>query len=281
MSDTIYTSGMSPLRLATISASAKGENVGSKKTTPCQVVDDYVVLTTSIKCSDYSTLNGVIEEVNSLAKMGVNVVKIYGYISDESTRQDYRFGSYCNCKMVMDKAEGIELYKRDKESLEQNALGAVSFMHILANAPQEHYNKFVQDYVAILSRGVAIDPSKKENFFYDSEKGFTFIDVRNKDESGNGRFAVSNMLSVLSPPWVDCDYLSENPELEHQFNKLSAAILVKTDSALLNLGFTRENIDECFEDRTYSDGTYIGAMQFGNVCSVEEAKSIVANDNIM
>ena len=57
MSDTIYTSGMSPLRLATISASAKGENVGSKKSTPCYFVGDYVVLNTSIKCSDYKPFN--------------------------------------------------------------------------------------------------------------------------------------------------------------------------------------------------------------------------------
>lgn len=280
MSNVIYSKDMSPLRLATIISMAKGKNVGSKKSTPCYIVDDYVVLHTSIKCSDYQAQDTVINEVNALANSGTNVVKIYGYISDESTKKEYRFGSYCKCFMVMDKATGVELYKRDRTTPESNVVGTISFMKTLAKAPQEHFDKFVKDYMSILSRGVAVDPSKKENFFYDSEKGFTFIDVRDPSEDGC-RFAVAHMLSVLCPPYVSAEVLCQNPDLEKQFDLLSAEILVKTDNALLNCGFTRADIDECFMDRSYADGIYASAMEFGNIVSVNQAKDIIIEDSIM
>lgn len=64
---------------------------------------------------------------------------------------------------VMEKAAGVEV---DKLSEEQ-----------VAEIPQEHYDQFVEDIASLDSKGLQIDPSKKSNFFYDNQQGFSIIDL--------------------------------------------------------------------------------------------------------
>jgi hypothetical protein len=43
--------------------------------------------------------------------------------------------------------------------------------------PEEHYRVFIQTWKELEKIGVVIDPSKSNNFFYDSKIGFQFIDL--------------------------------------------------------------------------------------------------------
>ena len=52
----------------------------------------------------------------------------------------------------------------------------LSHIHILADAPLEHYAKLVSDVAILAQHSVAVDPSKSDNIFYHPHYGFTIID---------------------------------------------------------------------------------------------------------
>lgn len=284
MNKIVYSKGLGKLSLLEIISRIDRTNVGTKKSVPCYIVDNYAVISSTINCRDYSIQDRVIDRVHELADSGVNAVRLYGYVSDESDRRDYTHDSYCSCMFVMDRAPGAELYKGVTYSYGHRELedvaSLISYMEMLSNVPQEHYTKYVHDYIAILRSGVAVDPSKKGNFFYDPDKGFSFIDLRNPNVEIGSRFIVQNILSTVQPYYL-YDELREDVGLARHYDKLTAQILVKMDNAFLSNGFTREDIDECFSDRHFSDGSYASAMHFGNFESIAEAKDVLDNDSVM
>jgi len=64
---------------------------------------------------------------------------------------------------VMERASGVQL---DKLTAEQ-----------VAEIPQEHIDQLVADLFKMEGMGLEADASKKSNFFYDKEKGFSIIDI--------------------------------------------------------------------------------------------------------
>lgn len=52
-----------------------------------------------------------------------------------------------------------------------------SELEILANAPDEHFAKLINDVKILHELGFQFDPSKPDNFFYDPETGFHIIDL--------------------------------------------------------------------------------------------------------
>ena len=74
-----------------------------------------------------------------------------------------------------------ELYNnldaKDKIINEQALEILMNYLTMLNNIPQQHYDKWVLDYKKITDSLIRIDPSKESNFFYDNEKGFSFIDL--------------------------------------------------------------------------------------------------------
>ena len=284
MNKIVYSKGLGKLSLLEIISRIDKTNVGTKKSVPCYVVDNYAIISSTILCSDYAMQDRIIDSVHALADSGVNAVRLYGYVSDESDKRTYGTSSYCSAMFVMDKAPGQELYKgvtynyshRDPEDV----ASLLSYMDMMANIPQEHYTKFVHDYMAILRNDVAVDPSKKGNFFYDPDKGFAFIDLRNPRNDDSSRFVVQNMLAVISPYGLS-EEMRQDGRLARYYDKSAASILIKMDNALLANGFTREDIDECFTERYYNDGVYASGMSFGNFESVAEAKDVLDNDSVM
>lgn len=73
---------------------------------------------------------------------------------------------------VMQRAPGKPLHT----NIYRNYQVWLEDMQILANAPQEHYNKLVEDVIELLKFGIGVDVSKSDNIFYDTSKGFTIID---------------------------------------------------------------------------------------------------------
>lgn len=283
MSKIIYSKGLGKLNLLYLINNSNQQNVGTKKGVPCYIVDDYAIIKSTIECSDYATQENIIDKVYRLADSGVNVVKIYGYVSDENTKRAVGKASYCQCHFVMDRASGAELYKgvtygyghtepEDVESL-------LSYMDMLADIPQEHYDKYVADYLAITRAGVAVDPSKKGNFFYDPEKGFIFIDVRNPNHAENEEYIIANIIYPINPYYL-VDEAREDADVARRYDILSANILLKMEHALLQNGFTREEIDYAFKEREIPNGSY-GGITFGGFHSVDEAREVIDTDDTM
>lgn len=284
MKKVVYSKGLGKLSLLEIVGRIDRTNVGTKKSVPCYIVDNYAIVQSSIACSHYAVQDKVIESIHSLADNGVNVVRLYGYVSDESDRRDYRTESYCSALFVMDRAPGEELYRGVtygySHTEPEDVASLLSYMDMLGKVPQEHYTKYVHDYLAILRSGVAVDPSKKGNFFYDSSVGFTFIDVRNENHDVSSRFLVQNMMSVVQPYLLTKEICQDTSTLR-QYDRLTAEILIKMDTALLANGFSREDIDECFRERYYSDGLHASAMRFGNFESIADAREVLDTDSTM
>jgi len=74
--------------------------------------------------------------------------------------------------LLQEKASGKEIHqqKEDYTTWKEN-------ITILVQAPQKHYNKLIETQIELNKVGLNIDPSKPTNFFYDSEEGFTIIDI--------------------------------------------------------------------------------------------------------
>lgn len=65
--------------------------------------------------------------------------------------------------LVMNKANGIDASKLTTKDIN--------------NIPEEHWNKFEKDVRELSNRGVQVDLTKRDNLFYDKNKGFSFIDI--------------------------------------------------------------------------------------------------------
>ena len=284
MNKVIYSKGMGKLSLLELISRINYDNVGTKKSVPCYIVDDYAIIQSTIMCRDYSAQDKIIDTVNGLADNGVNVVRIYGYVSDESKIIDCGATAYCNCMYVMDRAPGAELYRgvtyKYGYTSPDNVVSLLEYMDMLREVPQEHYTKFVHDYMAILDSGIAVDPSKKGNFFYDKEKGFTFIDVRNENIESDHRFTARHIMSVIMPPSLT-EELREDASLVKYHARGAAEILIKLDNALLANGYTREQIDLNFQEQRFEDGSYVGPVHCSGLESVAQARDILESDTIM
>ena len=278
MSKVVYSHGMTKLQMVELLNRTDMNNMGTKKSVPCYIVDDYAIIKSNIACSHYAEQESVIEIGHKLADNGVNVVRTYGYISDESTRRDGRTASYCDCYFIMDRAPGQELYRNVTYSYGKTSAEDINslfeYLEMMNNIPQEHYDKYVADYLAIRGNGIAVDPSKKGNFFYDPEKGFTFIDVRNSRGPEDERFVVQNILYPVAPGTLCLDDM-DNPELVRRYDILAAGILVKMEHALLVNGFDRQSIDDSIAPKKFEDGVYTSGVRFGSITCLDEAEHIV------
>jgi hypothetical protein len=50
-------------------------------------------------------------------------------------------------------------------------------LETLANAPQKHYDKLIEDSQGLEEYGLSVDDSAADNIFYDEEEGFTIVDI--------------------------------------------------------------------------------------------------------
>ena len=96
MNKIVYSKGLGKLSLLEIISRIDKTNVGTKKSVPCYVVDNYAIISSTILCSDYAMQDRIIDSVHALADSGVNAVRLYGYVSDESDKRTYGTSSYCS-----------------------------------------------------------------------------------------------------------------------------------------------------------------------------------------
>ncbi len=159
---------------------------GSNST--CFLSGDYAVLKTSNIEAGNSNFATVIDDLDALSADGVNVARILGYAVTEFGRPYDSGVRYDSGYIVQERAKGRELldHKRvpmsydPRRNTPENRRYVLDYCTMLRNAPQAHFDKFMQDLRAITDRKVMVDPSKLTNFFYDENEGFSFIDLNFK-----------------------------------------------------------------------------------------------------
>ncbi|MBE5738985.1 MAG: hypothetical protein E7354_04590 [Clostridiales bacterium] len=151
----------------------------------CFISGDYAVLKTSNIEGHTHNFDEIIEDLNDLSNNGVNVVRILGYAITEYGKPYYNGHRYDSGFIVQEKAPGRELLDPHKVPVSfdparnnpENRQYVLDYCTMLREAPQEHFDKFMSDLRKITDRKIMVDPSKLTNFFYDPEKGFSFIDL--------------------------------------------------------------------------------------------------------
>ena len=81
---------------------------------------------------------------------------------------------------VQQRASGVTLDKLTQEQIDQ--------------IPLDHYKQLEADLNYLRERNIGIDPSKGDNFFYDKDKGFQFIDLSRSENPSN---SMDNIFSTL------------------------------------------------------------------------------------
>lgn len=280
MKPVIYSKDMNKISLVyLISKIEKSKNVSANKRTPCYFVEDYAIIKSSIKCSDYDAQESAIKKVSKLFDDGVNVTKIYGYLCDEDTKETFSNGdAYATSWFVMDKAKGLPLYGgiNYRSYLEEDQTDELNkmldYIQKLSNAPQSYFDKYVSDYLSIVKSGVMVDPSKKSNFFYDEKLGFSFIDLRNVMDNFNDKYLIMEILSPINPPFLSAD--NNSADVVSKYNTSTANLLLKMNNALLSNSFTQEQIDDAFIPKSNGTVSY-GGIRFGSFNSVSEAMDYI------
>lgn len=133
----------------------------------------------------------IIKKLAKLYDDGVHVVPVLGYCYDPETADGsgYIFQRRATgCELYDDSVICIyEVWTQDKSEIylksgvsmteEDSKEYILARTHTIANAPQRHFDKLIQDIRAILNRDILIDFQGKSNFFYDEKEGFYFIDL--------------------------------------------------------------------------------------------------------
>ncbi len=187
---------------AIIDASIEVQVSKSGGNNKCKIVNyngqDYAVLkTTNIECYNLSrpsskNKNMSKEDImdtgefnfDEVMRIGASlkdnhVVPVLGFSWDTQKVGEYGDCAYARGFIVQPKAPGRELYDGVRYMHEYKAEEVavlIDYTKKYAKIPPKHFADFVTNYIAI-SQDLAIDPSKRGNFFYDEQTGFHFIDL--------------------------------------------------------------------------------------------------------
>lgn len=157
--------------------------------------DDYVLLKKSMPCKDHE-LAEYISSIERAHNDGINTPRITDYrfiegktstFGPENDRYSYTTGVFIE-ERAKGKCIGSKGYVnyRNKDDYYFYLNEIKEYIEELTNracAPQEVYDKFVDDYIKLSEYGLNPDP-KPLNFFFSKDTGFTIIDVIDvRDES--------------------------------------------------------------------------------------------------
>lgn len=203
--------------------------------------------------TDLKHLEKLAETLLDLAKEGVNVVPILAFRSDDG-----------NGYIIQQRAKGAELYDRDRMSAMDYIMERV---RLLSNAPQKHFDKFVDDTVEIINAGVLIDFMGKDNFFYHEAIGFQFIDLNAHFDYVYGHTDAKPPADIIAA-WncfLPC-YFDEVPSYHDTVSALlsklsdkeravlrehNRSIFKKCRIAMLNNKITNETVNEIIADERF------------------------------
>lgn len=118
-------------------------------------------------------LDTEVERAEQLAQSKMSKIK-FGCVPDEvNVPEIHRVGVHDGFSArVEEKAPGQPLHEYD-ETYDCWSRR----LETLAKAPQEHYDKLIEDARALEEYGLTVDGSNADNVFYDEEEGFTLVDI--------------------------------------------------------------------------------------------------------
>lgn len=130
------------------------------------------------------------DEVMRIAfqKQQYHAVPILGFSWDTQKVLEYTSCAYARGFIVQPKAPGKELYGGARDMYKYKSEEVQKFIDYTkkySNIPPKHFADFITNYIEI-AKDLAVDPSKRGNFFYDEQKGFFFIDLnfrQNQDKT--------------------------------------------------------------------------------------------------
>lgn len=251
----------------------------------CFLSGDYAVLQTGNIEAGNDNFATVIDELYALSAEGVNVARILGYAVTEFGKPYYNGVRYDKGYIVQERAKGRELldHRRVPVSFDsqrntpENRQYVLDYCTMLSSAPQEHFDKFMQDLKAITDRNIQVDPSKLTNFFYDEEKGFTFIDLNFKTKERlfdvpdlecnqtHRTFLHSAFAMIKEFPLAHYD--TKEPmyapaEAEH-IKRSMCVTFEKLAQAAHTIGILPADIEDYFRDQTNPKSTSTGFSLYG------------------
>jgi len=182
-------------------------------------------------------------------------VELFGFIMlDESLSAgavslatDSACSSNLNFAIVQPRAKGIEMWEyKNFGNKEYLAKRSGTF----ANAPQGHFDKFVADFKEIVNAGLLIDVCGSENFFYDKQNGFSFIDFdsimsaeekQQQSELLHKHCTLPAFRTLIQDKFAECE-MSEDEFSQFILNNM--ATFIKCKRAIVKNGIaTEENIE--------------------------------------
>lgn len=231
----------------------------------CTIYDDnYVLLNKTMPVTD-DKLSWYIETIKRLKENGVNIATIVDYRLIPGTTNNYRNGKiqYTRGVFLEDRAKGVShnsesVYLNLKQDYDFNdviqnylklMISYVEELELRAKASQEVYDKLLSDCQLIVKAGLDVDP-KPFNFFFDSNIGYTIIDVTDAPEKNNElsqKYFPSYMFSMVfgyGKPSLSIDFTNVGriPEELKQRLLNAGAILEAKIVATLRKNYFPENV---------------------------------------
>jgi len=179
--------------------------------------------------------------------------------------------------IIQPRAKGAELYDKDKISDKNYVMERVK---LLSYAPQEHFDKFVADIIKIISAGIIVDFMGKDNFFYDENIGFQFIDLNaHYDyEYGNGEKFTDDDIKqmVVFGSFLPC-YFDTAPQYRDtvtkvfsELNENERSLLKEYNTVIFNKCkialFNNEISEKTINEIILSERFFLQNQQFELVC---------------
>ena len=218
--------------------------------------DNHILLLKPFTCKN-NEIDDYISRINDLKQKGIKTAGILDY------ERIYRIDTdYPTCVILEEKAPGrninpysmnVSLEKADInfEQISAEYIYAlkdyINEINLRASAPQEVYDKFVEDFLYITSEGFQIDP-KPLNFFFDPKEGFTFIDINANgptDLSYLPKYILGGILGYGLPSlrinWERRCYIT--PSMYNIIETAMKQIIEKVSNSLVKKGYSKEKIE--------------------------------------
>ncbi|MBR3209604.1 MAG: hypothetical protein IKF82_04975 [Bacilli bacterium] len=200
-----------------ISAGQERSHDRSGGNSKCHLFGNYALLYGTITHGD---IDKMIEIINKYNEEGISIARILEYKFDETSQPEIYDRVYQKGWTLEERAQGEELksgrefnsqitdienFDEEFEKYIQACHSFIEYVKKISEIDENWLDKFIGDYLRIAEEGkIVIDPSKPANFFYDEEKGFTFIDIglanenyRTESKEMIARYIIVNLFSLL------------------------------------------------------------------------------------
>lgn len=199
---------------------------GNKK---CYLFSNYALLVGSFKPEDILYTKTKQAE---LVDEGVNLFPIIDYKAiNEPSDLGYQKGY-----ILQRRAVGEELYHNPSQEKYESTIAK------LAAEKPEVFDKFIDDWAKIQSKGITPDPSKSSNFFYDPGKSINFIDV---DKGGPGTNNPHLFLEAGTVLLGGGQYYTYGGDANHATQKQAGVILQKLKTSFIKRGWDEKALEAC------------------------------------